>query len=235
MKLDLNCDLGEGEPLARTRALMRHVTSVNIACGSHAGSAVTMERCILLAKQLGARVGAHPGIAGSFGRGEVKLTPAEFQTLLLHQVGAFHRLTEVHKVRLHHVKLHGSLYHAVENDARLTEAYLRSVGNWFAGLPVYALAGGRVSQLAHRHGLPVWEEAFADRAYQDDGSLVPRSETGSLITTPQAVVERVRLLRERGGWTSASGSWLPLRPRTLCIHGDTPGAVRLARAVRREL
>jgi UPF0271 protein len=235
MQLDLNCDLGEGEPLVRTRALMRYATSVNVACGVHAGDAATMERCVRLARELNVRVGAHPGVPGAFGRGEVKLTAGELQTLLLHQIGALHRLTEVHQVRLHHVKLHGSLYHAVERDAALGRCYVETVGRWFAGLFIYALAGGRVAALGRQLGVAVWEEAFADRAYRPDGSLVPRNEPDALLTRPAEIVRRVRELREGRGILAVDGSRLPLRPRTVCVHGDTAGAVRLLAAAARPL
>ena len=188
-----------------------------------------------MAKTLGVRVGAHPGVAGAFGRAEVRLTPSELQTLLLQQVGALHRLTTVHRVRLHHVKLHGSLYHAVERDDALGRIYVATMDRWFPRLPIYALAGGRVVALGGELGVPVWAEAFADRGYRADGSLVPRGEPGAVLTTPGAVAARVRSLRAAGGWASAEGSWLKLAPRTLCLHGDTPGAVELARAVRRAL
>ena len=230
MQLDLNCDLGEGEPFARTRALMRHATSVNVACGVHAGDAATMERCVRLAVELGVRVGAHPGVAGAFGRGEVKLTAGELQTLLLHQVGALHRLTEVHRVRLHHVKLHGSLYHAVERDVALGRCYVETLRHWFGGLPIYALAGGRVAALGRQLGVAIWEEAFADRAYRPDGSLLPRDEPGALLTRPAEITARVRELKAGRGLLAVDGSRLPLRPRTVCVHGDTPGALRLLAA-----
>jgi UPF0271 protein len=232
---DLNCDLGEGEPPARTRALMRLATSVNVACGGHAGDATTMERCVLLAKSLGVKVGAHPGVAGGFGRGEVRLTPAELQSLLLAQVGALHRLSEVHRVRLHHVKLHGALYHAVECDAELGRCFVETMARWFRGLPIYALAGGRVAQLGRELGVRIWEEAFLDRGYRADGSLVPRSEPGAPLTRPREITTRLRSLRARGGWPAQDGTWLTLRPRTLCLHGDTPGALALLRTARREL
>lgn len=235
MQLDLNCDLGEGEPFARTRALMRYATSVNVACGVHAGDAATMERCVRLARALGVRVGAHPGVAGAFGRGEVKLTKGELQTLLLRQVGALHRLTEVHKVRLHHVKLHGSLYHAVERDAALGRCYVETLRGWFAGLPIYALAGGRIAAIGQQLGVAVWEEAFADRGYRADGSLVPRDEPGALLSRPVEIARRVEELKAGRGILAVDGSRLPLRPRTVCVHGDTPGAIRLLAAAARAL
>ena len=235
MQLDLNCDLGEGEPPARTRALMRYVTSVNVACGVHAGSAATMERCVRLAKASGVRLGAHPGLAGAFGRGEVRLTSAGLQRLLVDQVGALRDLAGKHGVRLHHVKLHGALYHAVEREPGLARGYLATMEACFAGLAIYALAGGRVAALGRRHELPVWEEAFLDRGYQADGILIPRGEPNALLTHPGEVASRLRDLRGRGGWPAHDGSWLALRPRTLCVHGDTPGALRLLRTIRREL
>ena len=235
MQIDLNCDLGEGEPFARTRALMRHASSVNVACGGHAGDAATMERCIRLARELGVRVGAHPGVAGNFGRGEVKLTASEFQILLLQQVGALHRLAEVHRVRLHHVKVHGSLYHAVERDAELGRCYVETVGRWFGGLRIYARAGGQVAALGRKLGVAVWEEVFADRAYRPDGSLVPRKESGALLTRPAEITRRVRELKAGQGILAVDGSRLPLRARTICVHGDTPGAIRLLGAASRAL
>src|SRR5688500_18309234 len=120
MRFDLNCDLGEGEPRARTEALMRVITSANVACGGHAGDLASMERCVALAKKFKVRLGAHPGTAdrAGFGRGELKITPAELELLLLQQVGTLERIARAHGVKLHHIKLHGALYHATERDGR---------------------------------------------------------------------------------------------------------------------
>ena len=189
----------------------------------------------MLAKRLGVGVGAHPGIAGSFGRGPVKVSPVEFESLLLHQLGGFHRLTQVHRVRLHHVKLHGALYHAVETDDVLAETYLRVVGDWFAGLPIYALAGGRIARLANRRGLQVAEEFFADRAYRDDGRLVPRAEKDSVIGDPSLIFQRVRRLLTDGKVETISGGWHPVRAQTVCVHSDSPNSMALVRAAARAL
>ncbi len=232
MPLDLNCDLGEGEPASRTRALMRYATSVSIACGVHAGDAASMERCVQWAQASGTRPGAHPGLPGQFGRGDSVLTPAELETLLLHQVGALHRLTEVHRVRLHHVKLHGTLYHAVEHDEKLAGGYLATMARWFRGVPVYALAGGRVAALGREWGVTVWEEAFLDRAYLPDGSLAPRTQPGALWIDPRQVRRRLRQLLAGEGIEAGDGTRLRLRPRTVCIHSDSPGALQLLRLVR---
>src|ERR1041385_2748764 len=150
MKLDLNCDLGEGEPLARTRALMRWITSANIACGGHAGDVKSMEACVRLAKQFGVRVGAHPGPwdRDDFGRGSVRMTPDELELLLLQQVGALERMARAHRVPLHHIKLHGALYHLSETDSALGRRYLECVGRWWPSAKIYARAGGAIKQRA---------------------------------------------------------------------------------------
>lgn len=230
---DLNCDLGEGEPWARTRALLRQITSTNVACGGHAGDAPTMERVVVEAKALGVRLGAHPGVPGAFGRGEVTLSPGQLQTLVLQQVGALDLLARRHGSRLHHIKLHGALYHAVENDDALGRAHVETVARWFPKVKIYARARGRVLTLAAKAGVAAWAEGFIDRAYCANGQLVPRNQDGALLTRAQEITERLREWQQTGGWKSLDGSWVAVPAQTLCLHGDTPGAVALARAIRR--
>jgi UPF0271 protein len=232
---DLNCDLGEGEPWTRTRALLRQVTSANVACGGHAGDALTMERVVVEAKALGVRLGAHPGVAGAFGRGEVTLSPGELQTLVLQQVGALDLLARRQGSRLHHIKMHGALYHAVENDNALGRAYVETVARWFPQVTIYSRAGGLVLTLAHKAGITAWAEGFIDRAYRADGQLVPRNQDGALLTRTQDISKRLREWRQTGGWKSLDGTWVAVPAQTLCLHGDTPGAVALARAVHRAM
>ena len=232
---DLNCDLGEGEPWARTRALLRQITSANVACGGHAGDALTMERVVVEAKALGVRLGAHPGVPGAFGRGEVTLSPGQLQTLVLQQVGALDLGARRHGSRLHHIKLHGALYHAVENDKALGRAYVEAVTRWFPKVKIYARAGGLILTLAREVGVAAWAEGFIDRAYCANGQLVPRNQDGALLTRSREITERLREWRQTGGWKSLEGSWVAVPAQTLCLHGDTPGAVALARALRREM
>ena len=232
---DLNCDLGEGEPWTRTRALLRQVTSANVACGGHAGDALTMERVVVEAKALAVRLGAHPGVPGAFGRGEVTLSPQQLQTLVLQQVGALDVLARRHGSRLHHIKLHGALYHAVENDDALGRAYVETVARWFPQVTIYSRAGGLVLTLAHKAGITAWAEGFIDRAYRADGQLVPRNQDGALLTRTRDITERLREWRQTGGWKSLDGTWVAVPAQTLCLHGDTPGAVTLARAIRRAI
>lgn len=233
MKLDLNCDLGEGEPSARTRALMRWITSANVACGGHAGDLKSMQACVRLARQNGVRIGAHPGpwSRNDFGRNPVHLTADELELLLVHQVGALEQIARAQGARLHHIKLHGALYHASETSKDVGRRYVEAVTRWWPAAKIYARAGGRVARMARRAGVPILEEAFADRGYQDDGSLVPRRQSGALLTGARAVVERVRLLVEGGAVQTISGKRLRFRAQTICVHSDTPRAVELARTV----
>lgn len=235
--VDVNCDLGEGEPRARTRALMRWITSANIACGGHAGSVDSMRACVRAAKQLDVRVGAHPGpwSRDDRGRGAIATTPVELTLLLLHQIGALAVIAAGEGVRLHHVKLHGGLYHAVESDARLTRAYLDCVSAHWPRAAVYALAGGRVARAAQRAGVRCLAEAFADRAYRRDGSLVSRTEPGALVDDVDAVEARVSGLTRGKGIAAVDGTRIMMRVDTICVHSDTPGAVRIARAVSQAL
>lgn len=237
MKFDLNCDLGEGEALARTRALMRWITSANVACGGHAGNVRTMEDCVRLAKRFGVRLGAHPGpwSRGDFGRGRVELAPDEIELLLLQQVGALERIAGQHGVRLHHVKLHGALYHASEENEALGRRYVAIVRRWWPKCILYVRAGGRVARLARRAGLKAWGEAFADRNYGDDGALVPRGDPNALITRAGDFRKRVQRLMTRGEVETISGRTLRLDSQTLCVHSDTAGAPRLARIAARML
>jgi 5-oxoprolinase (ATP-hydrolysing) subunit A len=233
MKLDLNCDLGEGESRSRTRALMRWITSANVACGGHAGDLETMDACVRLAKRFGVRVGAHPGTwsRNDFGRARVELVPDALELLLLQQVGALERILRRHREKLHHIKLHGALYHASEEKEGLGRRYVEAVSRWWPGCIVYVRADGHVAKLARGAGLRAWREAFADRAYLDDGSLVPRGESNALFTDTAAVRRRVQRLQQCGEVETISGRSLRLHPQTVCLHSDTPNVFRLARAV----
>jgi len=203
MSLDINCDLGEGESLEVTEALMRHITSANI------GSNNTQE-CIALAKRYEVHIGAHP--RHPIGRGEVQVSPDEFEMLLLKQVREFGEL--------HHIKLHGALYHVTDQSPGLADKYVTIVEREWPGVIIYARCGGLVERLAKDH-VPMWGEAFADRRYRADGTLVPRSEPDALITNVQAAVTHAEELVRR------------LKPQTLCVHSDTPNAPEIAEALKR--
>lgn len=226
MNFDLNADLGEGEPSRRTRALMRRVTSCNIACGVHAGSVESMRRCVELALEFWVRIGAHPGVPGEFGRGAVTWSVAEFEQQLMRQVGSLASIVAARRTDLHHVKLHGALYHHVERHADFAAAFLQTMSREFPGVRVYALAGGRLASAARECGVEVWEEGFLDRGYRVDGSLIPRGQPGAMLEGADELRRRIHGLREFGGIALPGGAVVQVR--TLCLHGDAPDSVRTA-------
>lgn len=238
-ELDLNCDLGEGESPERTLALLGLVDSANIATGGHAGDEDSMRRCLAGSRRFGVHAGAHPGLPSraDFGRGSpASVSARDLQALLSDQVARFAGLAAELNVPFHHLKLHGALYHAVESSPALARACLEFVGRTWPGLLVYARAGGAVQAAsAQVPAVTIWPEGFLDRGYADDGTLVPRGAPGSILHNPEAIRQRLRDLRDRGGLRTATGRWLPLQPRTLCIHGDSPRAIECLREIRNEL
>lgn len=234
---DINCDLGEGEPASRTRALMASISSANIACGGHAGDEESLRRCVVLCREHGVHAGAHPGFADreNFGRRALPLSRRDLALLILQQAGALARVAEAEGVRPHHIKLHGALYHVVEEHAPLARCYVETVAKYFPGWKIYASPFGRIVGIAHHYGIPVWREVFADRSYLASGNLAPRGVEGSVISSLSAMRERVRELRENHAIVAADGSRVPITAETICVHADSPQAVRLARGLAAEI
>ncbi|MEV0243278.1 5-oxoprolinase subunit PxpA [Streptomyces sp. NPDC050674] len=238
--IDLNADLGEGFGrwrLTDDEGLLSVVTSANVACGFHAGDAVTMRRVCELAAERGVRIGAqvsYRDLAG-FGRRAMDVPPAELAAEVAYQIGALEVFARAAGSRVAYVKPHGALYNRVVRDEEQAAAVVDGVLLADAALPVLGLPGSRLLELAGKSGLPVVTEAFADRAYTDEGTLVPRALEGAVITEPDAVVERSLRLARSGEVVSRSGTRVGVRARSLCLHGDTPGAVELARRVRERL
>ncbi|GAA3775042.1 LamB/YcsF family protein [Streptomyces phyllanthi] len=235
--IDLNADLGEGFGrwrLTDDERLLSVVTSANVACGFHAGDAATMRRVCELAAERGVRIGAqvsYRDLAG-FGRRAMDVPPAELAAEVAYQIGALEVFARAAGARVAYVKPHGALYNRVVHDEEQAGAVVDGVRLADAALPVLGLPGSRFLKLAERAGLPVVTEAFADRAYADEGTLVPRGREGAVITDADAVVERSVDLARLGTVVSHSGERVMVRARSLCLHGDTPGAVELARRVR---
>jgi UPF0271 protein len=230
--IDLNCDLGEGGPY--DAALMRLVSSANIACGGHAGDVGTMAAAVALARQHGVAIGAHPGHVdrAHFGRRELPIAPDEAAALVVEQVAA---LEAVAGVPPHHIKLHGGLYHQVGRDVMLGRAIMQAVKARWPGTVLIAFAGSPLVAVARSHGLTVAEEAFIDRGYAADGALVPRSQPGADVSDPRTAASRaVRLVRE-GVVEAIDGRLLPIAADTLCLHGDGEAVVEVAMAVREAL
>lgn len=229
-RIDLNCDLGEGG--AHDAELMGLITSANIACGGHAGTVASMRGCVALAHWHGVAVGAHPGFADRehFGRREISLPPDEITQLVHRQILALSVFGPVH-----HVKPHGVLYNVAARDAGVAEAVLRGVREVDASLVLVALAGSELARAARAQGFAVAEEVFADRTYQPDGSLTPRSKPDALIESADAMLEQVLRLVQEGTVRAVDGSDVAVTADTVCLHGDGPHAVEFARRLRAEL
>lgn len=235
-ELDLNADLAEGFGvwrLADDDALIEVVTSANVACGFHAGDAPTMRRVCRRAAQRGVTVGAqvsYRDLAG-FGRRFIEVDPSELADEVLYQIGALDALARAEGTRVGYVKPHGALYNATVAHRAQAGAVVEGT-RAFGKLPVLGLPGSELLAATERAGLPAVREAFADRGYTPEGHLVPRSSPGALLHGVEAVVERAVRLAEVGQIVAVDGSVLRVQARSLCLHGDTPGAVELARSVR---
>ncbi|MET7756749.1 5-oxoprolinase subunit PxpA [Streptomyces sp. NPDC005389] len=238
--IDLNADLGEGFgrwTLTDDEQLLSVVTSANVACGFHAGDAATMRRVCELAAARGVRIGAqvsYRDLAG-FGRRSMDVPAAELAAEVAYQIGALMVFARAAGARVAYVKPHGALYNRVVRDEEQAAAVVEGVLLADRTLPVLGLPGSRLHEAAADAGLPVVPEAFGDRAYRADGTLVPRGQTGAVVSDPDAVVERSVAMVRFGVVTAHCGSSVAVRPRSLCLHGDTPGAVHLARRVREHL
>ncbi|MDQ0603381.1 UPF0271 protein [Streptomyces canus] len=238
--IDLNADLGEGFgrwELTDDEQLLSVVTSANVACGFHAGDAATMRRVCEQAAERGVRIGAqvsYRDLAG-FGRRAMDVPPDELAAEVAYQIGALEVFARAAGTRVSYVKPHGALYNRVVHDGEQAGAVVDGVLLADATLPVLGLPGSRLLDLAAKAGLPTVTEAFADRAYTDGGTLVPRGQEGAVVTDPDTVVERSLGLARDGVVTAHSGTRIEVRARSLCLHGDTPGAVELARRVRERL
>ncbi|GGZ58780.1 UPF0271 protein [Streptomyces inusitatus] len=238
--IDLNADLGEGFGrwrLTDDEELLSVVTSANVACGFHAGDAVTMRRVCDLAAERSVRIGAqvsYRDLAG-FGRRSMDVPAAELTAEIAYQIGALEVFARAAGSRVSYVKPHGALYNRVVHDEEQAAAVVDGVLLAGGRLPLLGLPGSVLHTAAGKAGVPVVTEAFADRAYTADGRLAPRGEDGAVLTDPAVVVERSVGMARFGTVTARCGETVAVRARSLCLHGDTPGAVSLARRVRGEL
>ncbi len=236
LTIDLNCDLGEGG--AADASLMPLITSANIACGGHAGDDATMRATLRLARQHGVGAGAHPGHEdpAHFGRRELAVTPAAAAELVRKQTERIRRLATEEGVILGHVKLHGALYNQTARDPALASAVVRALATGFPGLPLVVLAGSVLEEIARRElGAPVRAEAFADRAYEQGGSLRARGLPGALLPDADAAERQVLQLIRTGRVRTWDGGETFLRADTVCLHGDGADPVGFARRLRSAL
>ena len=225
LKMDLNCDLGELDDTAHEAALMEYITSANIACGGHAGDEGAMERTARLALARGVHIGAHPSYPdrAHFGRVAMALSAAEIEATVRQQIERLEAVVRQLGGRVTHVKPHGALYNVAARDEEVARAIGRAVAGWNRDATVFGLLGSRALAVWRAQGLEVAAEAFADRRYEPDGSLRSRQFADALITDPrEAAAQAARFAREG-------------EAQTLCIHGDTPGAVEILKACRAAL
>lgn len=238
--IDLNTDAGESFgrwTLVDESRLFRYVTSANIACGFHAGDPVSIWRSVRTAKSLGVAVGAHPGFPDlmGFGRREMQISVEELKAYVIYQLGALDSFLRVEGMEMQHVKAHGALYNMAWVREDYARALAEAVHSYSRKLIVVAPYGSAMARAAEELGLKVAYEAFIDRGYTPDGRLAPRGTPGALITDLNKVVERAISIVDKGVVEAVDGRLIEVRAHTLCIHGDSPNAIEIARAVSSKL
>ena len=235
LQCDLNCDLGEG--IGNDEAIITFVSSVNIACGFHAGDDITMSKTILLAKKFGVAIGAHPSFDDreNFGRLEMQLSVKEIYELVQKQIRILRSIAAKQDTVLQHIKPHGALYNMSAKNVTIAHAIALAVKDDDSGLVLFGLSGSHSIKEAQRLGLKTKSEVFADRTYLDDGNLTPRSQPNALITDArQAVAQALQMIHKKTV-TTVSGKTIPVVAETICIHGDGPHAVEFAKAINEAL
>ncbi|MDD9148413.1 MULTISPECIES: LamB/YcsF family protein [unclassified Sporolactobacillus] len=240
VQIDLNCDLGESfghYVIGNDEKVLPLISSANIACGFHAGDPSVMHRTIVRAEENGVAIGAHPGLPDleGFGRREMAVTPAEVYDMVVYQVGALQAFAAARKVGLNHVKPHGALYHMASEQEQIAEAVVQAVKDVDAGLLVFGMDGTSLTAAAEKAGLRVVYEAYADRTYQPDGSLTPRTQPHALITDADQAIRQVLQMIDDGTVLTAGGRKVSVRAETICLHGDGEAALAFAKKINREL
>jgi 5-oxoprolinase (ATP-hydrolysing) subunit A len=239
-EIDLNCDLGESfgaYKIGMDKEVLPFVTSANIACGFHAGDPIVMEKTVEMCLEQGVRVGAHPGFPdlSGFGRRKMSLTPIEVKDSVMYQIGALKAFCDAKGVRLYHVKPHGAMYNMAAKDSKLAMAVCQAIKEVDDSLVLMALSGSEMIRAAKEMGISYASEVFADRAYQRDGSLVPRSQTGAVIEEEEEAVKRVvRMVRE-GKVVTKDGKEIPIQADSVCVHGDGVKALEFVKKIRKSL
>lgn len=238
--IDLNCDMGESYgrwTLGADEVIMPFITSANIACGYHGGDPHVMRKTVELALKHGVAIGAHPGLPDliGFGRRVMAVSPEEVKDYICYQTGALREFVRVARGDLQHMKPHGVLYSMCEKDEALAQAVGEAAMQSGKGLILMTLASGRYDATCRKMGCRVASEGFADRAYNVDGTLVSRKTPGSLITDSQAAAAQAMKMALEGKVRTIDGVEIDISVQTICCHGDTPGAEKIARAVREAL
>lgn len=239
-RVDLNCDLGESfgsYTIGNDDQVIPLITSANVACGYHASDPVVMDQTLSMAKEAGIRIGAHPGFPDlmGFGRRNLSVSPTEAKAYVLYQLGALDAFCRVHGMKMQHVKPHGAFYNMAAKDYELSRAICEGIQEFDPQLIVLALSGGELARAAEDMGLRTALEVFADRAYEEDGSLVNRRKEGAMITDEDLAVARVvRMVKEKKV-TAITGKDIPIQADSVCVHGDGAKALAFVEKIRRAL
>jgi UPF0271 protein len=234
--IDLNCDMGEAfgnYDMPNDEKLMDYITSANIACGFHAGDYSVMQRTVELAVRKGIAIGAHPGLPDlqGFGRRELKITPSEAYQITLYQIGALQGFVKAANGRMNHVKPHGALYNMAAKDLHLAEAIVKAIKDFDDTLILYGLSGSEMINAAQQAGIKTASEVFADRSYQDDGSLTPRNQPNAVLSNETVVKEQLLMMVKNGMVQTVSKKNIRLAADTICLHGDGNHALSFAKMV----
>jgi 5-oxoprolinase (ATP-hydrolysing) subunit A len=239
LSIDINCDMGESTHLwpydiEKDLKLLRYVSSINVACGMHAGDSYTMHELVNAALIEGVAVGAHPGFADrdNFGRTNQELPTEQIYDLVIYQIGALDAFMRIMNERLHHVKPHGALYNMAAKDAAIAEAICKAVYDYDPNLTLYGLSGSKLIEAAVATGLTTYSEVFADRTYQDDGHLTPRTQAHALIEDPHQSLEQVLQMVMQRTVTSVNEKEVPIVADTVCVHSDGAHALEFAREIK---
>lgn len=232
LNIDINCDLGEG--MGNDALIMPYITSANIACGYHAGDMLTMEKTVELALRNNVHLGAHPSYPDkeNFGRKVMNLSEGKIYDVVLKQMETLANIAEKQSAVLNHMKLHGALYNQTAFDTKLGEVVCKAVLDFNPNLIIYGLSGSPFLDKASEMGLKVAHEVFADRTYQEDGSLTPRNHPNALIENADKMLAQVKQMVENHSVTSTSGKVMPIKADTICIHGDGKNAVLFAQKIK---
>ncbi len=235
-KVDLNADIGESFGAWKKgmdAEVLDFVTSANIACGWHAGDPVTMENTLRIAKNKGVAVGAHPGYPDllGFGRRNLNASPAEVKSYVTYQIGAFYAFAKAAGLEIQHVKPHGAMYNMAAKDIRLASAIASAIKEFDSSLILMGLSGSRLIEAAEEIGLKTANEVFADRAYEEDGTLVARTKEGAMITDEELAIKRVAGMVKNGTVEAITGKMIALKCDAVCVHGDNPKAVAFVKKI----
>ncbi len=240
MKIDLNCDLGESfgnYKIGMDEEVIKFISSANIACGFHASDPLVMEKTVALAKENGVQVGAHPGFPDlvGFGRRNMNVSPAELKAMVMYQVGALAAFCKARDIKMNHVKPHGAMYNMAAKDIKLALAIAEGIAQVDDSLILLGLSGSQLLKAAQEVGLKSAAEVFADRAYEEDGSLVARTKAGAVIADENEVIERVIKMIKLGKVQAITGKEIEIKPDSICVHGDNPKALNFVKLIRQRL